>query len=197
MGVDFEAVKKLPADEQVTEFKKVITTLSKKISEAKAAIAALEKQEKNEERDKKIAETKKTLDETTRDRNSAEQLLARSEIEAKALETVLTERTEARKEEEEKQALTQRQELENIVAQERTRDLERKQGEKRPEDAYKPRQGYEKESVYDTQNKFYETNGPQKPKPESDQYKSKDQLQREQEVIRAMYTGSDDGKGYR
>jgi len=197
MAVDFEAVKKLPADAQIAEFKKIVAAANIFVNDSKKKIADLEKEEKSEERDKKIAEAKKLMDEAIRDRNSAEQLLARAEIEAKALETVLAQtRGAARQEEGEKQA-RERDQLENIIAQERTREDERKRDEKRPEDAYKPSKGYETQSVYEQQNKFYENNNPSKQREDDREYKTDSQRNKEQDILHSsMYSGSD-GKGYR
>lgn len=190
MAVDFEAVKKLPAEEQISEFKKIITAANLFVTDTQKKIAELEKQEKNEERDKKVAEHKKLIEEAIRDRNSAEQLLARAEIETKALETVLAQaRGTAKQEEGEKQA-REKDQLENILAQEKTRDDERKRDEKRPEDAYKPSKGYETQSVYEQQNKFYENTNPARQREERQEYKTQQQQEREQDVLRSMYAGS-------
>src|SRR3989304_3950324 len=133
MPIDFEAVKKLPVEEQGAEFKRIIASLEKQIAETKEQTAKLEKEKKNKENNEKIADLRKTLDALTKDRNSAEQLLARSELDAKALETVLQEQRIERPQEQTQEQARQRQELENIVAAERTRELERKRDEKRPD----------------------------------------------------------------
>ncbi len=197
MAVDFEAVKKLPAPEQIIEFKKIMSAAEKFTADSKKKLADLEKEEKNEDRDKKIAELKKLIDEAIKDRNSAEQLLARSEIEAKALETVLSQ-TRAERKEEENTGARQREQLENILSAEKTRDDERKRDERKPEDSYKTSKGYETQSVYEQQNKFYENTNPEKRRDDREPYKTRAERDREQEIIQStMYSGSESGKAYR
>lgn len=151
MTIDFAAIKRLPPNEQVTELRKLLDLLEKDIKDNTAVCDNKELAE--EKRREAHAKTVKLA----KDKNTAEQLLAFAEIEAKVLEEKLREKTAEKKEDAPK-------ELEQILAQEPTaqRQEEPKLQAPRFEDLYKEtgkpaeaKSAYESQKPYESQNRLY------------------------------------------
>lgn len=152
MAIDFAAIKRLPPNEQVTELRKLLDLLEKNIKDNTAV------RDNKELAEEKRREAHAKTVELAKDKNTAEQLLAFAEIEAKVLEEKLQEKTAEKKEDAPK-------ELEQILAQAPTaqRQEEPKVQTPRLEDLYKEtgkpteaKSVYESQKPYESQNRLYD-----------------------------------------